>query len=121
MLNFDILLGCKPLPPCPQDIQVSPRDSTEWKPGKNCKLESVKPKATTPVPTDPFPTNVNPVPTTLKPVPTTLKPVPTTPASDDFDIKEHPEIEADYPPKERWKASATPDQVALVESATGNI
>ena len=70
-LNVKILLfvlsDCRPLPPCPDNIDV--RSQTEYIPGKTCKI------APQPV---------------------------------------------ELPPKEKWRLTATPDQIRLVDSAREN-
>ena len=62
-----LLSDCRPLPPCPDNIDV--RSQTEYIPGKTCKI------APQPV---------------------------------------------ELPPKEKWRLTATPDQIRLVDSAREN-
>jgi hypothetical protein len=62
-----VLSDCRPLPPCPDNIDV--RSQTEYIPGKTCKI------APQPV---------------------------------------------ELPPKEKWRLTATPDQIKLVDSAREN-
>ena len=62
-----VLSDCRPLPPCPDNIDV--RSQTEYIPGKTCKI------APQPV---------------------------------------------ELPPKEKWRLTATPDQIRLVDSAREN-
>ena len=119
---------CIPRPPCPTDVDF--RSSTEWLPGKNCKVIPKQTKAQELAPAPPA--NTVPEPTTPKPAPaarpvpvsTTVPPVlpvSTTPESiigrDDFIFGDLPETVPDLPPKEKWRLSATPDQIKLVESA----
>ena len=65
-----VLSDCRPLPPCPDNIDV--RSQNEYIPGKTCKIV---------------------------PQPVAL------------------------PPKEKWRLTATPDQIRLVDSARekGNV
>lgn len=110
---------CIPHPPCPPGVDF--RSSSEWVPGKTCKLIPTQTKAEEPAPAPPANTRLVAEPT-QKPAPP-ARPVPasTTPESiigrDDFIFGNEPEPVSDLPPKERWRLSATPDQIKLVESA----
>ena len=62
---------CIPRPPCPTDVDF--RSSTEWLPGKNCKVIPKQTKAQELAPAPPA--NTVPEPTTPKPTPA-ARPVP---------------------------------------------
>ena len=96
-------LGCKPSPPCPQDIDLG--SQTEYIPGKNCKLKPTKLSSTTTTTT------------TTEAAPEKLA-EPDEMKVDDFMLHLTSDVEVeDYPPKEKWRASATLDQIRLVDSA----
>ena len=84
-----------PLPLCPQDIDF--RSQSEWVPGKNCKIVQ---------PSD--------EPGTRTDDPSALH---IQMEVDDFMHHKMKETVPTYPPKEKWRANATPDQIKLVDSA----
>ena len=89
-----------PLPLCPQGNDF--RSQSEWVPGKNCKI--VKPIS---FPDDPGTRTDDPI----KLAATVQMKV------DDFMHHKMKETVPTYPPKEKWRANATPDQIKLVDSA----
>ena len=91
------------MPLCPQDIDL--KSQTEYIPGKNCKLQ---------------PTELSSSSTTT----TTTEAAPEKLAQpdkmkvDDFTLHLTSDVELEeYSPKEKWRASATLDQIRLVDSA----
>ena len=88
------------MPPCPQDINL--KSQTEYIPGKNCKLK---------------PTELSSTTTTTESAPEKVEESDEM-KMDDFMLHLTSDVEVeDYPPKEKWRASATLDQIRLVDSA----